>query len=71
VSRSRPTTQAEQVIQTAAINADHGDLATREQLIQRQARLSSSLPEIGAGPAVGPEVHADLDVQMLGEELLE
>src|SRR5690606_29334104 len=57
--------QAEQVIKSAAVDADADDFAPLQQILERQARLALLLPELRAGPCCVAQRYADLDVQVL------
>jgi hypothetical protein len=47
------------------------NVAPRQQIVQRHRMRGLAQPEVGPGPAVGSQVQTDLDVQVLGQKLLE
>src|SRR5690242_13866083 len=57
--------KAEEVIEAAAVNPDHDDLAAVEQRGKRQGAIGAALPIFRASPAVRAESQPDLDVEML------
>ena len=59
---------AQQVIQPATIGPYGDDVAAADQVIERK-RLRGLQPEFGTGPAVGPQAHADFDVQVFGQKV--
>ncbi|MNL07906.1 hypothetical protein D3C87_1286040 [compost metagenome] len=64
--------EPKQVVEATAVDAGVQHLRPFEEGFERdRMRCFGGLPEVGACPAVGPQVHADLDIQVLGEELLE
>ena len=46
---------AEQVVQPAAVDADHHRFRALKHRIQRQPLLDAAAPVVGAGPAIGPQ----------------
>ena len=62
--------EAQQVVQAAAVDADRDHFAALDQRREGQPAGCLRLPVVRAGPSVRPEVQADLDVQVLGEERL-
>ena len=62
--------EAQQVVQPASIDADRHHFGTFDQGFECQPGELLLLPEVSPGPASGTQVQADLDVEMLGEELL-
>ena len=61
--------QAEQVVQPAAVNANREHIAALDQFGKFQRGLHRlPLPPLRAGPPVRPERQADLDVQVLRQE---
>src|ERR1700694_5398818 len=57
---------AEQVVEPAAVGADHGHIAARQERLERKAALDPALPNRGAGPAVRAQRQPDLDVEVFG-----
>ena len=47
--------QAKQVVQPAAVDADHGHLGSRQKRVKRQARLALRFPILCAGPIIRPQ----------------
>ncbi|NQW52155.1 MAG: hypothetical protein HQ465_13045, partial [Rhodospirillales bacterium] len=57
--------EAQQIVQAAAVDADHHHLAPLEQGVQGERPVGGPLPEIGANPAIGAKREADFYVQVL------
>ena len=62
--------QAEQVIEAAAVDPDDDHLGAAQDLVQCQAAPGLTCPELGAGPTIGLQRQADLDVEVLGAQRL-
>src|SRR5262245_40958360 len=62
--------EAEKVVQAAAIDADRNDVAAFEDRPERQFTIAGLIPEVGSSPAVVAKPVADFDIQMLRDEAL-